>query len=79
MKRGFSTSPPVNNMPAYFMGAIGLGGLAYVSFMGSEMSGGKGATLAQGEVRMSNFVQQRMGKTFGYFGYGILSTSAFIY
>ena len=56
MKRGFSSSPQVNNMPAYFMGAIGLGGLAYVSFMGSEMSGGKGATLQQGEVRMSNFV-----------------------
>jgi len=79
MKRGFATAPPVNNMPAYLMGAIGLGGLAYVSFMGSEMSGGQGARLQHGEVRMSNFVQQRMGKTFGYFGYGILSTSAFIY
>ena len=28
---------------------------------------------------MSNIVQERMGKTFGYFGYGILSTSAFVY
>jgi len=56
MKRGFSTTPKVNNMPAYFMGAIGLGGLAYVSYMGSELSGGRGATLQRGEVLMSNFV-----------------------
>ena len=28
---------------------------------------------------MSNIVQTRLGQTFGYFGYGIMTTSAFIY
>ena len=66
-------------MPAYFMGALGLGGLDYVSYMSSELSGGRSASMARGEALMSDFVQTRLGKTFGYFGYGILTTSAFIY
>lgn len=44
IKRNFSNLPSgnagVNNTPAMVMGALGLGGLAYVSYMSSEMSGG---------------------------------------
>lgn len=56
-KRGFSSTNQVNNTPAYMMGALGLSGLAYVSYMSSELSGGKGASMARGEVLMSNLVQ----------------------
>lgn len=28
---------------------------------------------------MNSIVQSRLGKTFGYFGYGIVSTSGFVY
>lgn len=38
-KRNFSSAPAANNTPAYVMGVLGLGGLAYLSFMTSEMSG----------------------------------------
>jgi len=41
-KRGFSTSPQANNLGAYMMGAVGLGGLAYVTLKGSEMSSNRG-------------------------------------
>ncbi len=56
-RRTFSSNPTVNNTPAYLMGALGLGGLAYVSYMGSELGGGRSGTLERGEVLMSDFVQ----------------------
>ena len=60
-KRNFSSSAPgVNNTPAMIMGALGLGGLAYVSYMSSEMSGGKSASMARRETLLSNFTQTRL-------------------
>merc|ERR1712060_100401 len=78
-KRAFSSTPVVNNTPAYIMGALGLAGLSYLTYTTSEMGGGQKMTMARGETRLSSHVQDRLGKTFGYFGYGILTTSAFVY
>ena len=35
--------------------------------------------MARGETSLSSIVQERLGKTFGYFGWGIMTTSAFVY
>ena len=78
-KRNFSSAPAANNTPAYIMGAIGMGGLAYLTFMTSELGGARQQAMARGETTMSSIVQDRLGKTFGYFGWGIMTTSAFVY
>jgi len=43
------------------------------------MNANKAAYLAEGQTYMSPLVQKRLAHTFGWFGYGIMSTSAFIY
>ena len=79
-KRNFSNSTSsVNNTPAMMMACLGLGGLAYVSYTCSELSGGQRASLARRETLISNFVQTRLAQTFGWFGYGIMTTSGFVY
>ena len=80
LRRGFSSqNQVVNNTPAYIASAIGLGGLAYVAYSTSGLADSREARLARGESMMSNIVQTRLGHTFGYFGYGIMTTSALIY
>ena len=80
LKRGFSSQNQVaNNTPAYIASAIGLGGLAYVAYNSSSFADSRSARLARGESVMSEMVQTRLAHTFGYFGFGIMSTSAVIY
>ena len=61
------------------MGAIGMAGLAYLTYSTSELSGARQQAMSRGETTMSSLVQDRLGKTFGYFGWGIMTTSAFVY
>ena len=43
------------------------------------MNANKAAYLAEGQTYMSPLVQTRLAHTFGWFGYGLCSTSAFVY
>lgn len=44
-----------------------------------DMNRNKAVYMAQGETYMSPLVQSRLSKTFGWFSYGLLSTSAMVY
>ena len=56
---------------------IGLTGFGYLGYKISDMNRNKAAYLAEGQTYMSPLVQKRLSNTFGWFGYGILTTSAF--
>lgn len=58
---------------------VGVAGFAYLGYKVNEMNRHKAAYMAQGQTYMSPLVQKRLSNTFGWFGYGILTTSAFVY
>lgn len=58
---------------------IGLTGFGYLGYKISDMNRNKAAYMAEGQTYMSPIVQKRLSNTFGWFGYGILTTSAFVY
>lgn len=73
--------PPAGNFgmgPMLMMGA-GLAGFAYLGHSIRSMNANKAHYMAEGQTYMSPLVQQRIGKTLGFFSYGVLSTSAFVY
>ena len=58
---------------------IGLTGFGYLGYKINDMNRNKAAYLAEGQTYMSPLVQKRLSNTFGWFGYGILTTSAFVF
>ena len=80
--RHFSQSikpkPGAGAMP-WIVGGLALGGFTLLNFKMSEMNANQQQYMSQGETFMSPIVQQRLGKTFGYFSYGILTTGATVY
>ena len=82
--RNFSSGqikPPTSGFgmaPMIGMG-IGLTGFAYLGYKIADMNRNKAAYMAEGQTYMSPLVQTRLSQTFGWFGYGILTTSAFCY
>jgi len=54
-------------------------GFAYLGHHVRQMNANKAAYLAEGQTYMSPLVQKRLAHTFGWFGYGLMSTSAFVY
>lgn len=61
--------------------AIGasVAGFSYLAYQIRSMRSNKAAFMAEGHTYMSPLVQQRLSKTFGWFSYGVFSTSAILY
>jgi hypothetical protein len=59
--------------------AAGLAGFGYLAYRTSDMNRNKMSYMAEGQTYMSPLVQDRLGKTFGWFSYGLLSTAGCVY
>jgi FtsH-binding integral membrane protein len=82
--RGFSNSirPPTSGgagILPWVVGAGALGGFTYLNWKMSEMKTHQAQYMMQGETFMSPITQQRLGQTFGFFTYGLLTTGATCY
>jgi len=71
--------PQVNNTGSYLMMAAGMTGLGYLAYTSMDMKKNMGSYQMKGETFMSPLVQQRVGKTLGYFGYGIGATGGIVF
>ena len=56
-----------------------IAGFTYLGYQIRQMNVNKAAYMAEGQTYMSPIVQSRLSKTFGWFSYGLLSTSAAVY
>ena len=82
--RQFSTGqikPPTSGFGLGSMMMLGasVAGFTYLGHHVRQMNANKAAYLAEGQTYMSPLVQKRLAHTFGWFGYGLMSTSAFVY
>jgi len=82
--RQFSTGqikPPTSGfgLAPMLMAGASVAGFAYLGHQIRTMNANKAAYLAEGQTYMSPLVQKRLAHTFGWFGYGMFSTSAFVY
>ena len=82
--RNFSQSlkPPSSSgsgMLPWIVGAGALGGFTYLNYRMSDMRHNRTTYMAQGETFMSQIVQERLGQTFGFFAYGLLTSGATCY
>jgi len=73
--------PPTSGFGLGSMMMLGasLAGFAYLGHQVRSMNANQAAYLAEGQTYMSPLVQKRLAHTFGWFGYGLMSTSAFVY
>jgi len=82
--RGFSSGqmkPPSSGFgmgPALGLG-LGIAGFGYLAYTVGDMNRNKMRYMAEGQTFMSPLVQSRLGKTFGWFSFGITSTVACVY
>lgn len=78
-RRAFSRSvrPQASNTGLYVLGGLGLAGIVLTTMKGRQLS--MQTSALQGQTIMSPLVQDRVGKTLGWFGYGLGATASIVY